>query len=93
MLGILSNMAQHRLSVGEDYRSIHQPLRRFHPARQEVIKQEVNELLAVGFIREFQYPEWLSNVVVVPKKNNKWRVCVDYTNQNDACLKDTFPMP
>ena len=52
-----------------------------------------DKLLAVGFIKEIQYPEWLSNVVVVPKKNDKWRVCIDYTNLNDACLKDTFSLP
>ena len=31
--------------------------------------------------------------MVVPKKGGKWRVCVDYTNLNDACLKDSFPLP
>ena len=61
--------------------------------QQEVIKQEVDRLLEAGFIKEIQYLEWLSNVVVVPKKDGKWRVCVDYTNLNDACPKDTFPLP
>ena len=32
-------------------------------------------------------------MVVVPKKNGKWQVCLDYTNLNDACLKDTFLLP
>ena len=31
--------------------------------------------------------------MVVPKKGGKWRVCVDYTNLNDACPKDNFPLP
>ena len=57
-----------------------------------MIKQEMDKLLEAGFIKEIQYPEWLSNVVVVPKKNDKWRVCRDYTNLNDACPKDTFPL-
>ena len=61
--------------------------------RREVIKQKVDKLLAAGLIREIQYPEWLSNVVVVPKKNGKWSVYVDYSNLNDACSKDTFPLP
>ena len=39
-----------------------------------------------------KYPEWLANVVVVPKKGNKWRVCLDYTDLNDACPKDSFPL-
>ncbi|RVW75027.1 Transposon Ty3-I Gag-Pol polyprotein [Vitis vinifera] len=31
--------------------------------------------------------------IVVPKKEGKWRVCVDYTNLNNACPKDSFPLP
>ena len=46
-----------------------------------------------GFIREIEYPDWLANVVVVPKKERKWWVCVDYTNLNNACPKDNFPLP
>jgi len=30
--------------------------------------------------------------VVVPKKNGKWRVCVDYTDLNKACPKDSYPI-
>ena len=31
--------------------------------------------------------------MVVPKKEGKWQVCVDYTNLNNACPKDSFPLP
>ena len=44
-------------------------------------------------IREVSFPKWLANVVVVEKKNGKWRVCVDYTDLNKACPKDPFPLP
>ena len=37
--------------------------------------------------------EWLSNTVVVNKKNGKWRVCVDFTDLNRECPKDPFSMP
>ena len=47
----------------------------------------------VEFIREVKYLNWLENVVVVPKKNGKWRVCVDYTNLNDVCPKNSFLLP
>ena len=60
---------------------------------REVIKQEVEKLLIAGFIIEIQYPEWLANIVVVLKNNCKWRMCVDYSNLNDAYPKDTFPFP
>ena len=55
--------------------------------------EEVEKLLTAGFIREVYYPEWLANVVMVKKSNVKWRMCVDFTNLNRACPKDSFPLP
>ena len=45
-----------------------------------------------SFIREVKYPEFIANVVVVPKKGGKC-VCVDYTDLNEPCTKDSFPLP
>ena len=53
----------------------------------------MDNLLIAGSIREVKYPEWLANVVVVPKKGGKWRMRVDYTDLNEACPKDSFPLP
>lgn len=39
------------------------------------------------------YHEWLANTVVVKKKSDKWKVCVDFTDLNKACPKDPFPIP
>jgi len=50
-------------------------------------------LEAAGAIREVQYPEWLANPVVVPKKGGKERMCVDLTNLNNASTQDPFPLP
>ena len=36
---------------------------------------------------------WLANIVPVPKKNGKVRMCVDYRDLNKACPKDDFPLP
>ena len=47
----------------------------------------------VGAIKETFFLEWLANTVVVRKKNGKWRVCVNFTDLNRACPKDSFPMP
>ena len=54
---------------------------------------KVNKLLAANFIREVYYPEWLADVVMVKKANGKWRMYVDFTNLNNACLKDSFTLP
>ena len=51
------------------------------------------KLKQAGAIKEVFYPEWLTNTVVVKKKKGKWRVCVDFTDLNEACPKDPFPMP
>ena len=57
------------------------------------MKEEIQKQLSVGFISVVQYPEWLANVVPVPKKDGKVRVCVDFRNLNKASPKDDFPLP
>ena len=42
------------------------------------------------FIREVYYLDWLANVVMVKKANGKWRMCVDFTDLNKACPKDSY---
>jgi hypothetical protein len=37
---------------------------------------------------EVFYPDWFANAVVVLKKNNTWRMCIDYMSLNKACRKD-----
>ena len=51
------------------------------------------KLLTAGFNQEVFYPKWLPNVVMVKKSNGKWRMCVDFTDLNNACPKDSFPLP
>ncbi|RVW95322.1 Retrovirus-related Pol polyprotein from transposon opus [Vitis vinifera] len=40
-----------------------------------------------------EYSEWLANVVPVPKKDDKVRVCVDFRDLKKASPKDDFPFP
>ncbi|KAL0416349.1 UNVERIFIED_CONTAM: hypothetical protein Slati_3466800 [Sesamum latifolium] len=49
--------------------------------------------MAVGHIEEIQFPEWLSNVVLVPKPGGKWRMCIDFMDLNKACRKEFYPLP
>ena len=68
-------------------------MRVFAPEQNKAVMDEVNKLLATNFIREVYYPKWLANVVMVKRANEKWRMCVDFTDLNDAYLKDSFPLP
>ena len=54
--------------------------------------EEVERLLEVNFIRAVFYLDWLVNVVMVKKSNDKWRICVDFTDLNNAYPKDSFPL-
>jgi hypothetical protein len=57
------------------------------------VKREMAKLLMTGFIKEVIHPEWVANPVLVKKKNNEWRMCVDYTDLNKHCPKDHFGLP
>jgi len=52
----------------------------------------VQRLLDANVIREVKYSEWPANIVLVPKKNGKMRMCIDFTDLNKACKKDPFPL-
>ena len=58
--------------------------------RKQIAKAEVKRLLDAGFIGPVKYPIWLSNVVLVKKKNGKWRMCVDFMSLNKACPKEIY---
>ena len=63
----------------------------FAQERDKAIAEEVQKLLVADFIREVYYPDWLVNMVMVKKANGKWKMCVDFTDLNRACPKDSYP--
>ena len=93
MPGISRDVAEHKLSVDPSMKPVQQKKRKFAPDRQKAVEEEVSKLIKAGFIQEARYPEWIANVVMVPKSNEKWRICIDFTDLNKACPKDPFPLP
>ena len=83
----------HKLNVDPSFPPKKQKPSRLDKEHVEAIRMEVWTLKEARVIREIFFPEWLANTVVVRKKNGKWRVCVDFTDLNQACPKDPFPMP
>ena len=61
--------------------------------RNEIVNREVKELVQAGILRHTQFPEWVANLVLVKKGDGSMRMCVDFTDLNKACPKDSYPLP
>jgi hypothetical protein len=88
---ISREVSEHTLNIKPGSRPVKQGMQRFNQEKNRAMGEELSRLLAAGFVREIQHPDWIANLVLVPKKNGKWWMCVDYTSQNKTCLKDPFP--
>jgi len=64
-----------------------------NPNLREIVKEELQKSLNVNFIYPISDSQWISPLVIVPKKNGKWRVCIDYRELNKATLKIIFLCP
>ena len=93
MPGLDTDIMVHRLRIKEGCSSIKQNVRHMRPEMSKKIKVEVMKQFNAGFLAVTSYPQWVSNVVPVPKKDDKLRMCVDYSDLNRASPKDAFPLP
>jgi hypothetical protein len=93
MPGVPRELVEHALNVDPKARPVKQPLWWFHEPKRKAIATELHRLENAGFIREINASTWVSNPVIVPKKNPEVRrMCVDYTSLNKHCPKDPFPL-
>ena len=58
-----------KLPIKPRCKPIWQKLRRMKPKILLKIKEEVKKLFDAGFIRVAKYPEWVTNIVPVAKKD------------------------
>ena len=93
VLGVDLEFIVHKLNVDPSFPLKKQRLKRSAKEQVEIVNQEVGKLKEARAIKEIFFPDWLTNTVVVRKKNDKWRICVDFMDLNRVCLKDPFPMP
>ena len=70
-LGVDLDFIFHHLNVHPTILHRKQPPQRSSKKHFDAIKKEVNKLEQAGVIKEVFYPEWLTNIVVVKKKNGK----------------------
>ncbi len=50
-------------------------------------------LILYDLFKPVQTAEWVSPVVVTPKKDGRWRICIDFKPLNAATKKDPYPLP
>ncbi|PKA59329.1 RNA-directed DNA polymerase like [Apostasia shenzhenica] len=86
-------ICKHHLNVSQVVTPVTQKKRVMAGERKDAIKEKITKLLGASYIREVQYPRWLTNVVMVRKASGKWRMCVDFRSLNQACPKGTYPLP
>ncbi|MCO5564969.1 hypothetical protein L7F22_018639 [Adiantum nelumboides] len=77
----------------EGAKPVRQKLRRMGKEQMNALKEEVDKLLNAGFIVPVDNTEWVSPVVVTPKEDGRWRVCIDYKPLNAVTKKDPYPLP
>ena len=93
MLGIDPEIAQHHIDTHDHMVLVKKKLRRMRTEWFLKIKEEVTKQLKLGFIKLVYQAKWVANVVPIPKKDGKVRMCVDFRDLNKACPKDDFPLP
>nr|GEV44718.1 reverse transcriptase domain-containing protein [Tanacetum cinerariifolium] len=93
MTRVSRSVAEHRLNIREGYSPVRQKKMGQAPERVKAIQAEVQKLVEAGIMREVNNHDWLSNPVMVKKHDGSWRMCVDFTNLNKACLQDCYPLP
>ena len=91
--GIPPDVCEHKIILEDNAAPIRQRQHRLNPKYSLMVKEELNKLLEAGFIYPIPHSEWVSPIVMVPKKNGKIRICQDFRKLNAVTKKDYFPLP
>ena len=86
-----SNVKEHVI-ITEDVPPIKKRAYKTAPKENDFIKNEIDEMLEQDLIQPSTSP-WSFPVVVVKKKNGKFRFCVNYKPLNDVTKKNNYPLP
>ena len=82
----------HEISTEPGVELVNRPPYQLSPAEQDEMEEQVKDLLAQGFIKPSNSP-YGAAILFVPKKDGRWRMCIDYRALNKQTIKDEFPLP
>lgn len=81
------------IKLKDGARTIRQKLQRMGTKQMKALWEEVDKLLKARFIYLVDTIEWVSPVVVTPKKDGRQRVCIDFKPLNISTKKNPYPLP
>ena len=91
--GVDPAICQHTIPMMQDAKPTKQRPYTYNDTFARKIKEEIDKLKEAEFIYEIEHTDWVSPIVVVPKKNGKLRVCVNLKKVNAATIRDNYPLP
>ncbi|KAL0378469.1 UNVERIFIED_CONTAM: hypothetical protein Sradi_3152400 [Sesamum radiatum] len=87
--GISPEVIAHHLNIDHRIKPVKQKKRHFGPEKDKIIQAEIDKLMAAGYVEEIQFPEWLSNVVLVPKPSGNGE-CASTSETSTKLVLKTF---
>ena len=84
-------LCKHKINVQGNHPCKSGP-RRYPLAQRDIMEEELQKMLNNDIIEPSSSP-WAANVVLVRKKDNSVRFCVDYRRLNAVTKKDAYPLP
>ncbi|MCO5553962.1 hypothetical protein L7F22_007488 [Adiantum nelumboides] len=91
--GVEPSICQHTIPLKSDAKPSKQHPYTYNETFARKIKEEIDKLKEAEFIYEIEHTDWVSPIVVVPKKNKKLRVCVNLKKVNTATIRDSYSLP
>jgi hypothetical protein len=85
-------LEEHHIELKENVKPVRERQKRMAPEKAAILKAELDRLLEGGLIIQVKNTEWVSPVVIVPKKGGKWRICINYKALNLVTKKDHQPL-
>ena len=87
-----SKLAPHKINLKPGAKPVKQRSYRLSKFKSDILKEELTKLIDKNLI-EPSYSEWSSPIVLTPKHNGKWRLCIDYRKVNEQSEKDSYSLP